>query len=333
MNNARHGFYVKVTSSLLCCALALCFSVYPQIAVSADSPVLSDSPIANTTSVQVKPNIMLLMDTSNSMRFTHMPDEIETGAFQSNTDPFKIGYKSYQCNILYYKPNQIYALPKNSVGVTLPLPTFNAAFYNVYAEYKESPAALPSTIVDLATSFQAYQTTTVQFNTHGDDPAQAAYYYIYTNNSGVEPESLNFASAPCTDIDNGVTQPASTGVGNWTRVLVSSLSADQQRNFAIWYSYYRSRISMIKSAVSLSFTPLTDSYRVGLITAKPYASNTPALGASVDSAYYLPIGDFASTQRQNWFAKLFNQVPGGSSPAREGLADPPCLLQVFRLRR
>ena len=82
----------------LWCALATLVAVFPQAALAADSPVLSDSPIANTTSVQVKPNIMLLMDTSNSMRFSHMPDEIEG----TNNGAFPIGYKSYQCNALYY---------------------------------------------------------------------------------------------------------------------------------------------------------------------------------------------------------------------------------------
>ena len=77
---------------------------------------------------------------------------------------------------------------------------------------------------------------------------------------------------------------------------------------------------MIKSAVSLSFTPLTDSYRVGLVTVKPYSALAPTQGMSVSSDYYLAINDFETNQRQNWFAKLFSQVPGGSSPAREGLA-------------
>ena len=314
MTNTSQKFNGRPSLKALGSLLMLLMAATSPAVFSADSPVLSDSPIANTTSVQVKPNIMLLMDTSNSMKFSHMPDEIEG----SNNGVFPVGYKSYQCNVLYYKPSQTYALPNNSAGVALPLPTVGAAFYNAYAEYSENPFVAPTTVVDLTTSFRAYDTTTRQFATVSD-PAQPAYYYIYTTAGGVEPASLNFAAAPCTDVDTGATAAASTS-GTWTRVLVSSLSADQQKNFAIWYSYYRTRIAMIKSAVSLSFTPLTDSYRVGLITVKPYPALVPTLGASVDSNYYLPIDDFGATQRQNWFAKLFSQVPGGSSPAREGLA-------------
>ena len=33
------------------------------------------------------------------------------------------------------------------------------------------------------------------------------------------------------------------------------------------------------------------------------------------------VGDFDTARRQKqWFAKLFSQIPGGASPAREGLA-------------
>ncbi|MEF8766198.1 hypothetical protein [Candidatus Accumulibacter contiguus] len=79
---------------------------------------ISDAPFYNSTSSQLKPNIMLLMDTSNSMRFSHMPDQIEG----TNSGLMPIGYKSYQCNILYYNPNRVYEIPKDSSGNPLPTP-------------------------------------------------------------------------------------------------------------------------------------------------------------------------------------------------------------------
>src|SRR5947208_3900903 len=62
---------------------------------------LSPTPVEGTTSAQAKPNIMLLMDTSGSMGWSHMPDELE-----SITKVESIGYKSSQCNLLYYNPLQ-----------------------------------------------------------------------------------------------------------------------------------------------------------------------------------------------------------------------------------
>ncbi|MBL8399255.1 MAG: PQQ-binding-like beta-propeller repeat protein [Candidatus Accumulibacter sp.] len=258
---------------------------------------LADAPFFNSTSSLLKPNVMLLMDTSNSMRFSHMPDEIEG----SNSGFMPIGYKSYQCNALYYNPNQAYVLPKDGSGNALPTPNFNAARYNYYSA--------DETTVNLATSFRAYDTTTRQFQTVAD-PAQPAYYYVHSV-AGAK----NYLAAPCTDLDQGVTVAASDNSGTWTRVIVSATSGpggtDERQNFATWYTYYRTRINLSKSAVSLAFSALNDSYRVGLITVKPDLSGT---------ANYLPIADFNSTQRSAWYEKLFNQVPGGSSPSREALA-------------
>src|SRR3982751_2766161 len=84
------------------CALAL----LPQGGAAALTD-LSSTPLASSSAAQVKPNIMLLMDTSGSMGRTHMPDELEDQlnghwGFQS------IGYKSSQCNALYYNPSTTY---------------------------------------------------------------------------------------------------------------------------------------------------------------------------------------------------------------------------------
>jgi hypothetical protein len=59
-------------------------------------------------------------------------------------------------------------------------------------------------------------------------------------------------------------------------VNVALLPALERENFAIWYSYYRTRISMIKSAASLAFAPLNDTKRIGFITMQPKAAPTDA---------------------------------------------------------
>jgi Tfp pilus tip-associated adhesin PilY1 len=263
---------------------------------------ISNAPLASSTSAQVKPNIMLLMDTSGSMGWGHMPDDLET-----LTGPLSIGYKSAQCNVLYYNPRVAYALPKQSDGTPFPTPSFTGARYDAYD-------TASATVVNLSTSFKAYDDITLRTSGSNDLP-QAAYYYTHSSGS-----NLDYKAAPCTDADSGVTKAASTG-GTWNRVLVSSTSgvagSDERTNFAIWYAYYRTRISLIKSAASLAFTPLTDSFRVGFITAQPKAS--PA-DTTIQSSRYLAINDFNSTQRTLWFDKLFSQKPGGASPAREGLA-------------
>jgi Tfp pilus tip-associated adhesin PilY1 len=274
---------------------------------------ISSTPMSSARSALVKPNIMLLMDTSGSMGWTHMPDELETTIGVGS-----VGYKSPQCNALYYNPRTTYRIPKKPDGTLFPTPAFSAAPYAGYVSYFAAPDITDQSTVNLSSAFQAFAGKTLRNTAATGDTPQAAYYYVHS--SGV---ALGYANAACADTDTGADRTA-TGGGNWTRKLVTSTSGlasttgiDERANFAIWYSFYRTRISLTKSAASLAFTPLTDTYRVGFITVRP--NNLPTSG-TFDQGKYLAINDFNSTQRTSWFNKLFAQIPGGSSPAREGLA-------------
>ena len=290
----------------LCAALLLGGSeMSPALAALTD---ISDVPITGSSSTVVKPNIMLVMDTSGSMGWGHMPDEVE-----SVTGVGSVGYKSSQCNVLYYNPTTKYLLPKDATGTAFPIPSFTAAPVDAFD-------TTSSTTIDLSSSFRAYQTATLRTSGYNDTP-QPAYYYVYTGS-----QSPVYSASPCTDVDTGVTKPA-IGGGTWTRVVVSATSGtnstigpDERTNFAIWYAYYRTRIAMVKSAVSLAFqfSPATTAnYRLGFITVQP---KTLPTDPAIDSTKYVPMSDFNSTQRDLWFTKIFAQKPGGASPAREALA-------------
>ena len=298
------------TCSALRSVLALAVTSLGMGTAFAAQTDISSTPFSSTTSAQAKPNIMLLMDTSGSMGWGHMPDDVETA-----TGTGSVGYKAAQCNVLYYNRNQTYQVPKKPDGSLFPTPSFSNARYAGYGDYYVTP---DTSTVNLGGNFVPYETSTLRVPPATAATPGAAYYYYYTGT-----QTLSYAAAPCTDTDNltGTASKGATGGGTWFRVQVSSSSgpgaSDERTNFAIWYSYYRTRISLTKSAASLAFTPLTDSFRVGFITVKP--KDTPT-SASINPSKYLPIGDFNSTQRSAWFDKLFSQAPDGSSPAREGLA-------------
>ncbi|HEY2558537.1 MAG TPA: PilC/PilY family type IV pilus protein [Caldimonas sp.] len=272
-------------------------------AAQAAQTDIASTPIITTTAALVKPNIMLLMDASGSMGRTHMPDEVET-----QTRPTSVGYKSSQCNALYYNPAQQYFLPKRYDGTPFPTPSYTAAPYAGFGAYYLIPDV---STTDLSSAFVAYDAVTLEVAPPFPDTPQSAYYFVYTG-----AQTLTFATAPCTDNDTGATR-AATGGGTWTKVNVSTLSAGEKDNFAIWYSYYRTRLSLIKSAASLAFAPLNDTKRVGFITVQP--KTTPA-SPGINGVRFLAIGDFNSGQKNLWFSKLFSQRAGGASPAREGLA-------------
>ena len=303
---------------------------------------ISDMPVV-TTSVLAKPNIMLLMDASKSMRFTHAPDQLEGAGLPA---PQPIGYRASQCNSIYYNPTKTYRLPLDASGAALPMPGFDAAPYDYYSS--------DGSRVNLNNAFRAFDhNTRARTSIDADDIAQRAYYYVYTGSADLSGPTA-YAAAPCSDPYGDVDHPdgalltnsygttATTG-GSWTRVQVGNpfapdyvpgvrevngLKQDERQNFAIWYTYYRTRIALTKSGIGRAFNPIGDRYRVGFITANPLSKSDPeaqpATDASVDPAYYLPLGTFvdgpSNAQKSNWYSKLYSQVPGGSSPMREGLA-------------
>ena len=174
---------------------------------------ISNTPMASVRSALVKPNIMLLMDTSGSMGWTHMPDELE-----SSIGVGSVGYKSPQCNALYYNPKTTYRIPKKPDGSLFATPAFAAAPYAGYVSYFAAPDTTDQSTVNLSSAFQAFAGKTLRNTAAPGDTPQAAYYYVHS--SGV---ALGYANAACADADTGADRTA-TGGGNWTRKLVTSTS-------------------------------------------------------------------------------------------------------------
>lgn len=87
---------------------------------------------------------------------------------------------------------------------------------------------------------------------------------------------------------------------------------EEARNFANWFSYYRTRLAMMKTATGRAFLPIDDRYRVGFITINP---NNP-----VTASKYLKVAKFDAGQRSSWYTKLYAQATNGSTPLREALS-------------
>jgi hypothetical protein len=138
--------------------VALLLTGLPQSSFAALTD-LAQTPIAANAAVQGKPNIMLLMDTSGSMAWTHMPDEVEKVGTIDYTG--SIGYRSTQCNSIYYNPTIDYILPKYPDGV-LPSAELRRRPYAGFASYYTTPDATDLSIVNLATSFQAFDAKTLR---------------------------------------------------------------------------------------------------------------------------------------------------------------------------
>lgn len=129
------------------------------------------------------------------------------------------------------------------------------------------------------------------------------------NTSGVASgfSSGNVAANISTAVTGEIVVDAAAGK-KWIKRLIS---AAQQQNFANWYSYYRTRMLMMKSSVSQAFAPIGDTYRVGFELINNNAQNL----------LNLPVADFATAQKQDFYDELFDATnASGGTPLRPSLS-------------
>ncbi len=105
-----------------------------------------------------------------------------------------------------------------------------------------------------------------------------------------------------------------TAATSSTAAYATCTGDQEMTNFANWFSYYRTRIQMAKSAVGLAFNSLTSSYRVGMLTINAYSGN------SLDTTKFVPMGTFNATQRTTFYNTFYALTPNNSTPLREALS-------------
>ena len=93
-----------------------------------------------------------------------------------------------------------------------------------------------------------------------------------------------------------------------TGILVNGVSAtnpsgrtyaQEMQNFAIWYSFYRTRIQMMQGATGIAFSALDQNSRVGFHTL-----HEDSLFRNVD---------FTTANKNTWFTKLYSVDPSGGT--------------------
>ncbi len=290
----------------IACAIAAAFTGASAGALATTTD-LADVPLASSSTTAVKPNMMFMFDDSSSMLEVHMPDEMVSNMSRAS-------YRNHFCNTIYYNPAVFYqAPPQLATGKKFATMSFTLAKDNGY------DTSTSASTTNLSASFRAH--TGGLLGSSSPDTAQPAYYYVIT--AGTPPASpLDAACSSAPTSSTAASHSASGGGLTWTKVLVSATSGpggtDERQNFANWYSYYRSRIMMMKGATGRAFVSLSSSYRVGFLTINPYITG------SITSKY-LRIADFDATHKQSFLDKLYSQTaPSGSpfafTPLREALS-------------
>jgi type IV pilus assembly protein PilY1 len=104
---------------------ALMASTLIAVDVHAAVTDIYNQPLATTSTIAAKPNIMFILDNSGSMRDANMPDEMN--------DTGRYGFWSSQCNGIAYDPNYSYEPPVKADGTQYPDANFSAASSDGFA--------------------------------------------------------------------------------------------------------------------------------------------------------------------------------------------------------
>ncbi len=280
---------------------------------------LANAPVNFLVSAQVKPNIYFILDDSGSMVWSYVGDEVVSRGYEK-----AIGYRNYLCNKIYYNPAVKYPVPVKADGSFYPQQNFNAAQYDGFSA--------DSITVDLSSGFMAWRNSgtsptvptssgTVRYREDctgsfgnctssgsADFPnvPEAAYYYVYT---GVNAAGLGAGSSVDACLDRAPS-------ANWVKVIVSSSSGpggtDERTNFANWFSYHRTRILTIKTAIGRAFRDLNEQFRVGF--------STISESGVADTPGFLKIADFTAEHKTKFYNKLYAINPAASTPLRAALS-------------
>jgi type IV pilus assembly protein PilY1 len=275
----------------------------------APAPIFTST----TATTEVKPNVMFVLDDSGSMSWTYMPDS--AGNFRS-----RYGYTSSHCNGVYYNPALTYSPPVDAAGNSMGNAVFTAAQYD---GFNTATGAFNTNTgkgtVDLSTNFQA--DSFVPYSTP-NYTAQAAFYHLYSGTQTTEKQKNYYDTnsifyRECnSQINSTVAVDGAQAVNSlFTLKVVSATSGpvgrqDERTNFANWYSYYRTRMQMMKTSSGQAFKTLNNHFRVGFMSIDDNA--TPA---------FLNIKDFDTTQKSDWYTKLYSTAAANSTPLREALAN------------
>lgn len=107
---------------------------------------------------------------------------------------------------------------------------------------------------------------------------------------------------------------ANGNVFEFNIITADSPEADKT-NYANWYSYYRTRQLLMRTAMGQALNPLGDGYRIGFMTIN---KRTKANGTG--DAEFRPINDFSSSYKGDFYSSLYTAAADSSTPLRGALS-------------
>lgn len=287
--------------------IALFSLVCAPVAVSAAT--VSQVPLQLTP--QAEPNILYIIDDSGSMNLSFIPDDI-CGRRTTNRA------KSAAYNSIYYDPGITYSPPVDHNGTPLASATFTSARTDGYAS--------SSSTVNLSTSFRptwSGSTTGCSDSNEFAGNTEPAYYYHYTGSgsgcSGTEAQRRESDNCYVKVVIQAST-PTYSGHGRENRSDCTNAPvctfAEESRNFANWYQYYRTRLMLAKAGTSRAFATLDSRPRIGYGRINKGSGMVDGVSTTTIERGVRPFG---GSDRQGFFDWLFKMDSQTYTPLRRSL--------------
>lgn len=258
------------------------------------SAAVSQQPLSLTEGVA--PNLLVTLDDSGSMAWAYAPDGINNSINRGRR-----AWRSNSFNSMYYDPNTTYRVPKKikmvggEVTVTdFPVPSFTSAPQDGYNT--------SSTTVNLSNKFRAQGSGTTFINTCG---------------TGIFPSGVcsnGYAPAHYFQYNVSASCPQKNPSNSNSCYTYKEVETNQQTNFAIWYSFYRTRNLATRSAANLAFYTLPESVRLTW-----GALNTCDMGAGSGACSNNTIKRFSEQHRVNFFNWLSALPQSGGTPLHDAM--------------
>ena len=283
--------------------LLVSFNLGIAISVSANTLAIPNVPLQ--TGSDVPANILFLIDDSGSMNFEFMPDALHygwsapqrctatnwwgncTATTRTGEDVTYPWYYSSKVNTAYYDPNVTYKIPPNSSGTLLTAPGYTAAWMDGFAQTnaRDLSSNFDLNYHQLTADFNSISSSgTVRFNSGG-------FYYRFA------PSSANLTSCNANQMQSVC----------YSYVSMNNATTAQKNNFAIWYSFYRSRLLLSRAGIGTAFNTLPDDIRVGY-----GALNTSPI-------IQRGVREFTGTGRTGFYNWLYAKAASGGTPLRTTL--------------
>lgn len=336
-------------------AMAVGFMATMLAAPAAASISLPNEPL--TTGARVPPNVLFILDDSGSMSFTEMYNPL----VNSVSGVSGVRARSYATNTIYYNPavtyrpwmtatgalmgggtdyDEVYGDFNNASGNTINL--LDSSSCRRFNQNDNATSGEMSGGVQVCGGTQTYYVPKNLVNVSASYLSDAGNYWryqIHTDGRIVRSEwgarvGGSFPYNRGLDDRNCSTG----GSNNWRNCTYATAAPDatgrseaaERKNYAIWFSYHRTRMKAAKAGASEAFSDLGDDVRVGFRTiwrrnGSETSGNWPTQNNPIPVNYNnglfadVTIGGVLYNNRSKWYSRLQNAIGYNGTPLHGAL--------------